>query len=238
MVGFDLPEGDSSLRQCSRSARHYDAIFDHVRNAAGRAHVVFEDVEAAVHAAHQIYSRDGDEVAQRRLDAHCGAAELRASENQVAWDDAVGQDATVAINVGEKRVERAHPLNQARLECGPGGCVDDPRNRVEREDALGSVSGAVHIEGHAHPAEHAVSARANLGELRRPHREQRIDDARAAGSRLARKIHHLVENARVDLVRRPNGHRLACFGNSRIHRRSPYRADWRVIQHRQQRRCL
>ena len=143
------------------------------------------------------------------------------------------EDAAVAVNVGDERVERAHALNQAGLERGPGGGVDDARNRVEGEDALGAVGGAVHVEGHAHPAEHSVGARANFGKLRRRHREHRVDDALASDARLAREIEHLVENARVGLVRRPNGHRLACFGNSRIHRRSPHRRSWRGIQHRQ-----
>src|SRR6202041_4042560 len=108
--------------------------FDHVGNAAWSAHVVFEDVEAPVGAAHEIDSRDCDEVTERRLDADGGAAKLRAPENQIARDDAVGEDATVAVNVGEERVERAYALNQAGLEPRPGRGVNDSRNRIERED--------------------------------------------------------------------------------------------------------
>ena len=228
---------DAAHARCAHQgrdkARHDDAIFDHVGNAARRAHVIFQHVEAAVDAAHEIDSRDGDEVAQRRLDADGGAAKLRASQDEIARDDAVRQDAAVAVNVGDERVERADALNQAGFERCPGVGVDDARNGIEREDSLGAVGGAVDVEGHAHAAEHPVGARADFCELRRRHREHRLDDGGASASRLARKIKHLVEDAGVGLVRRPKGHRLACFGNSRSHRHSPHRRSWRGFQHRQ-----
>ena len=219
--------------QSWNEARHDDAIFDHIGNAARRAHVVFQHVEAAVDAAHQVDSSDGDEVAQRRFYADGGATKLRTSLDQIARDDFVRQDAAVTVNVGDECVERADALNQAGFERCPGLGVDDARNGIEREDSLGAVGGAVDVESYAHAAEHPVGARADFRELRRRHREHRLDDGGAAGPWLAGKIKHLVEDAGVSLVRRPKGHRLACFGNSRSHRHSPHRRSWRRFQHRQ-----
>ena len=88
--GVTLDAADARCAHQGRDEpRHDDAIFDHVGNAARSAHVVFEDIEAAVGAAHEIDSRDRDEITERRLDADCGAAKLRASEDQIARDDAV-----------------------------------------------------------------------------------------------------------------------------------------------------
>ena len=83
------------------------------------------------------------------LDARRLAVEVAGAGDQSGRDDAVLDGVLRAVDVGEKHLERAHALLDARLDVNPLGLVDDARHGVERErpllarevegDALGEV---------------------------------------------------------------------------------------------------
>src|SRR6478752_2858905 len=57
----------------------------------------------------------------------------KCSELATSRHGTVGQDLPGAVDVGEERLERQHPLAHSRLDPDPLRLVDDPGHEVERE---------------------------------------------------------------------------------------------------------
>ena len=79
---------------------------------------------------------DRDVGAEGCLDnAHLGAV-LGAAPDEVHRNDAIGKDPPLTVDVREKAVERPEPLGEPALENIPLARAHEPRNDVDRDDAL------------------------------------------------------------------------------------------------------
>src|SRR5262249_9182412 len=116
---------------------------------------------------------------------------------------------TLAIDVGDKGVERPRALNQAGFESGPHPGRNDPWNRIEGEDSLSSFSIAIDVEGHAHRLEHPMCAFSEPAEPLEFHRQPVGDSSLALGPRSALRAEHLVERLKLGCFCLPTGHRNA-----------------------------
>ena len=95
------------------------------------AHVVLEDVELAVGAAHDV--EPGEAGPDRDIDAlHVGLVE-RPLLDQAGGHDARLDDPPLPVGVAQERVERAHPLVEAAVEPVPLLCGEHPRHGVDHE---------------------------------------------------------------------------------------------------------
>ena len=75
-----------------------------------------------------------------------------------------------AVDVGQEQVERLHPLAHAGLDHRPVGGRDQPRDHVERQDAVDRVAVAVDREGDALVVELGLGRPGALRQLGQPER--------------------------------------------------------------------
>jgi hypothetical protein len=101
-----------------------------------------------------------------------GAQDLRGRDHLVL------EDLLLVVEVVQEQVEGGDPLDQARLEPGPFVGRDDPRDQVEREDALRALGVVVDREGDAAPQERQVDRRPPALELGQRERAQALGQAR------------------------------------------------------------
>ncbi len=124
------------LERVGEGARHHQAVFQHVGNAAGRAHIVFEHAELArFRIAHQIDAADMRVNSARHFQADHFAPEMRAGIDERARNLPVLEDALLAVNVLQEQIQRHHALRQAALDALPFRVRKDAGNQVERETA-------------------------------------------------------------------------------------------------------
>ena len=91
------------LKRVGESAHHDQAIFQHVRNSAGRAHVIFEDAEfAGLGIAHQIDAADVRVNPSRHFDPDHFAQEMFAGIDERTGNLAVGKNALLAVDILQK----------------------------------------------------------------------------------------------------------------------------------------
>ncbi len=95
------------------------------------------------------------------IDADRLAVKVRRRRDQLPRDDAGFEHLAGAVHVGEKRLERAHPLGDAALDDRPLVGGDDAGHEVEGKRSLL----ARQAKGDALVAEAAVAGSASLGEL-------------------------------------------------------------------------
>ena len=132
-----------------KGALHHAAVGEHVADARGHAQIVFEHHELAGVQAQQIGADDGDVDVARHLQAAHLAPVVLATVDQLARNDAVGEDFGVGVDVAQKKIERGDALRQSALDAVPLLGGDQPRQQVVREDALGAFVAAVDGEGDA-----------------------------------------------------------------------------------------
>ena len=157
--------------------------------------------------------RDVDAV--RHLEAAHLDSVLRAASHQVDRHDAVGEDPPRPVDVGEEEVQRLQPLAQPALHHFPVGCVEQPRQEVDRNDPLLRPLLPVHREGDPLVQEGALGERLHGGNLVRLHPVERATEFPAVGARHAGGLEHLVVVGRVHLVvgeETPPGRRAAAVG--------------------------
>src|SRR5277367_729999 len=172
-------------------------------------------METAVRSTDQVNSRDRDMHTIPRLDPDCRVAELMGPDYQVARHDTVVDYRPFAVNVGNEGIERAHALDQARLELRPGLLGNDPRHRVERENPLTALVVTIDVEGYPHRLEHLMCPLRQLGESLGIHTPQIGHNARAFGPGPALQIKHFVDGLVAHIFSIPMkcsliGHRNAC----------------------------
>ena len=85
--------------------------------------------------------------------AHHREAKPGLPENKFLRKDARAQDLLLAVDVGEKGVERRDALDQPSLHRRPFGLPKDTRDDVERNQPLGGVGIAIDRKGDADAAE-------------------------------------------------------------------------------------
>ena len=116
-------------------------VLDDVRDARRRAKVVLEDAELARGIADEVDPGDVDPDAVRGAHAaEPGQVVLRA-EDDLGRHPLRAEDALLAVNVVEERLERSNALHDPALDAGPVLRRDDARDEAEGEDLLGAAHG-------------------------------------------------------------------------------------------------
>ena len=104
-----------------------------VRAARRGADVVLEHLEATVAVAHDVEARDRDARAADRLEPTQVVLQVDGALDDASGDDPVGDRSARAVHVGDERVERQHPLAQARRQLLPLLGGQQARHRVDDE---------------------------------------------------------------------------------------------------------
>jgi hypothetical protein len=99
-------------------------------------HVVLEYPQHACLVADDVDPGDVDPHAVRRLDSVGRPAKAGRGGKQRPRHHSVPYHLGRPVDVGEKRLQRAHPLHDARFDQIPLGRRDQPGDQVEREDPL------------------------------------------------------------------------------------------------------
>ena len=89
--------------------------------------------------------------------------------HQLGRDDALGDDALLAVDVGQEHLERLQPLHEPALDARPLAGGDDARHQAHRHDLLGAALVGVDRERHALLDERQLGER--LAALRTPRRD-------------------------------------------------------------------
>ncbi len=96
--------------------------------------------------ANEVDPRDVREDPTRRRDADHLAPQVARREDELLRDDALVEDALLAVEVAEEPIERLNPLCEPTLDVRPLVRRDDARDQVEGEDPVGPCLVAVDRE--------------------------------------------------------------------------------------------
>ena len=181
-------------------AGHRLPVGQQVRHAARRAQVVLQHEVLALLVADQVRAHHVREDPAGRQHAVHLAPEVRRGVHQFRRDHAVPQDLRAAVDVGQERVQRPHPLRQARLDVRPLARRDDARHRIERERPLGALRVPVHRERDALIAEGQIQQLMPPPEFLHAQRVQVRLDPLVVGARRAECREHLIVEPAARLV--------------------------------------
>ena len=144
---------------------HHDlAIFQHVRHARRRAHVVLEHVKVLLADPHHVDAGNVGMHAARQGQPLRHGHELGVHQDLRFGNDARLADLALAIGVGQEGIEGAHPLRQPLVQVLPFVPGDDARDDVEGDGGLGTVDRAIGAEGDAVAAIEQVDLVAGRGQ--------------------------------------------------------------------------
>src|SRR5690606_14227603 len=108
-------------------------------------------------------------------------------------EDAILDDALLAVHVGDERVQRADPLREARFRPLPFVVRDDARDQVERQRAIDVASVGVDRERDAVDAGDELGGELALRELALGEPREIVDEPAGRRPRLAVGLEQLVE---------------------------------------------
>ena len=140
---------------------------------------------------------------------------LRAGIDQRARNLAVLQNALLAVNILQEKIQRHHALGEAAVDLFPFRMRQDARDQIEREQALGAAAVAINRKRNALNQKREVGELAALLELRGRHGGKLLEQLGVLRARVAGRREHLVvkaprlvtlEQARVHHVRRSCSH--------------------------------
>src|SRR5262245_57975088 len=140
-------------------------IRQHVRDTAGHAQVVLEHHEAAVLETNQVGAGNRDVDVLMDLHTSHLAPIVPAAVDELRWDNAFGEDASLVVDVLEEQVDRGQPLSQAAFERIPLTTCQDPGQQVERENPLRALIVSIDGERNALCQERAVGFQLPLSQL-------------------------------------------------------------------------
>jgi hypothetical protein len=174
-------------------------VGQHVRHAARHPQVVLEHHEAAVVQSKQIGARNRDVDVAVDPDATHFAAEVAATVDQVAWHDAVGENAPFVVDVLQKQIDCREALREAAFQRVPLGRIDDARQQVERKDALRALIVSVDGKGDAARQKRSIGFHLMPAQLvgcdqRELFQQRAVHVARPPGA-----LEHLIERG-IELV--------------------------------------
>ena len=198
-VVLRLPDPATPV-QPAQARLHRPAVGDHVGNAGRNAEIVLQHREP-VGRAHHVGPADGDPRARRRPDTPHLRAVLRTAVHHVGRDDAVRDDAAVAVHVVQETVQGEYALPEARLQQAPLRRRQDAGHAVDRDDALVGLAVAVHREGDALGQERARHLRLDLLQLRGRYLPQDVVQEPAVRPWRRVRLEELVVDGGVELVR-------------------------------------
>ena len=168
-------------------------VLDHVGDARGRAAVVFQNLEAAQLVAHQVGAVDVHVGAVGHVDAAHLRAIVLVAQDQLGRNHAVAEDLLVVIDVLQEEVDGGDPLGDAGLDGPPVLLGDDPRDHVERQDAVDGVLLAVDREGDAEAVVFVLGVLGAGPQLLQAHSADALPELRRMFGRLFRPAQHLAE---------------------------------------------
>ena len=125
---------------------------------------------------------------------------LRALVHHVFRDYAVGDDPRVAVNVIQEAVECEDPLREAGLELTPLAGGQDPRQAVDRDDALVRLVVTVDGEGDPLVQERPGDALLDIEQFLGRDLRKRLLQEPAVRARRAAPLEHLVVDGVVEFV--------------------------------------
>ena len=122
--------------QAGEDPGHGPAVLHHVGHAGRHLQVVLEDPQYACLVTDDIDPGEVDPHTVRRLDAVRRPAEAGRGGEQRTRHHLVPDHLARPVDIGEKCLECAYPLHDARFDQLPLGRRDQPRDQVEREEPL------------------------------------------------------------------------------------------------------
>ena len=194
-VAFDFPHPRAAVEPGQAGFGRL-AVGDHIGYAGGDAQVVFQHAEAVV-GADDVGAADGDPDAVGGREILHFFAELGALAHHILGDDAVVDDAALAVDVFQEIVERPYPLGKAGVQFAPVGGGNHAGDGVYRDDALFRFGVAVDGERDAFVGESPVDAALDAGQVVGRQPEQLAVQPLGVGPGLAVGQKHFVVNDRV-----------------------------------------
>ena len=128
----------------------------------------------------------------RDFDADHFAPEVRAGIDQRPRNLAVIENALLAIDVLQEKIQRHHALRQAAFDAVPFRVREDARDQIEGKQPFGALAVAVNGESDALNQERKVGELAAFFELRRRHRAELLEKLGILRARLAGRDEHLI----------------------------------------------
>ena len=200
---------------------HRLPVGQHVGHAGGHAQIVLQNQEAVM-GPDQVGSADRDICVVEHLHAAHRDPELRTAADQIGRDDPVGNYPARTVDIREEQVQRFEPLAQTAFEEIPFFGGDQPRDDIDRDDALLRAFLAIDGKSDALVQEGPLRALLHRGDLVPRRLAESLPQLAAMGARRAGGVEHfiiesgvrLVAGEQMTLVRRAAGSRL--FGRHRL----------------------
>lgn len=128
---------------------HRLPVLQNVRDSGRASQIVFEDPVNPLSVTDKVAPVDVDVPIPGSFYPHHFGTVMLAAFHHFPRDNTLAQNALVAINIGDKKIEGEHPLNQPLLEVTPLTGGNDPGQTVEGEDPIGPLG--VLINGKSDP---------------------------------------------------------------------------------------
>ncbi len=140
--------------QIGEGAAHEVAILNHIGDAGRRPGIIFEHPEVTLLVADDVDAADMDIGAETDGEILHLRPVIGIPEYEIGRNDAIAQDVAFVVYVMQEGVDGRHALLDAGFKLAPFGGGDDPRNAVEREDAIDGCR--IGIDGEGDPETHEV----------------------------------------------------------------------------------
>ncbi len=180
------------VRQCARGG---DAVLQRKAGAGRRLGAVAQHPPFAVGPAAELEGAEMQEMPAGRLHADQRSQELRAGGDQARRQQAVGDQAVFAVDVGDDRLEQFGALHQPGGDRLPFALIDQQRYMSKRPGALGGTNLVVDAVIDAGIAQILIGAGKAARQLLRPQCVERIDQRFPDGAHGAFGVDHLVGDA-------------------------------------------
>ena len=142
--------------------------------------------------ANQINAANMRMDAARDFDADYFPPEMRAGIDKRTRNLAVPENALLAINILQEKIQRYHALGQAALNFFPLRIRQDARDQIEGKQALGAAAVTVNRESNALNKEREVRQFPAFLELPRLHGDKFLVHLGILRARNSRRGEHLV----------------------------------------------
>src|SRR5262249_35164945 len=156
--------------------------------------------------ANEIGSGDVAPDSARRIQPNTLAPKAPGRAHDLGWHDAVFDDLLIVVDVVNEQIERLNPLFEATFYRVPLCGRDDAGHEVERKDAFGAGTVAVHVECDPHVQECTLGRLLSPEELAVGERVDELDERSCRGTRSAVGLEQLVEETAGVVLGEP--HRL------------------------------
>ena len=190
--------------EARKRLRDDEAVFQRVARARGRLRAIAQHPPAPVGPAADVGGVEPQPALARRRDAAHRGDEVGRSGQRGGGQHALGDQAALAIDVGEHAFEQFGALGDAVRDLAPFGFGNHQRHAAERPHPLGRL--ALHAIGHAAIADAPVGGGEALRDLAGFERRERLQQPLPMRAARAVGADELVGNPRKRrVVARPRG---------------------------------